>query len=381
MSLSTDLLMPVTVPAAKRWVLIGATVPGEKDREIPITRKRVVIGRRPDRDLMISHPTVSGCHAELLRQGDSLVVRDLGSTNGTFVNEQRIDLPTPLQPGDRLCIGSIEMQVEKRADQLDGGTIAADSFGITSQFLAFERLLNEPAVIPYFQPIVCMKEGNLVGYEVLARSEVPGFEMPYPMIAAAEQMGLEHEFSNVCRVVGIERGQELPQRSRLYLNTHAEEVGDPELIASLNRLREMVPDQEITLEIHEALVTNLGVMVELRAQLNDLNIQLAYDDFGAGQTRLLDLSEVPPDTLKFDITLIKGLHEASAQRQQMVAMLVSMVVDFGITPLAEGIETREDMEICREIGFELAQGFFFERPRPVEYFAMPTGDTAVSRGR
>ena len=382
MSISPDIISRPTVLAAKRWVLIGATGINEKDREIPITGTRVVIGRRPDQDLVISHPTVSGCHAEILRKGDTLLVRDLGSTNGTRVNEQRIELPTPLHSGDRLCIGSVEMWVQVRADQPDMGTGTMMASSIeTSRFLGFGRLLTDPAIIPFFQPIVSLEEGDLVGYEVLARSELPGFETPLKMISVAEQMGLEHEFSDVCRVVGVQHGQKLMQQRRLYLNTHSEEVGDPELIESLVRLREIVPNLDLTLEIHEALVTNQGVMTDLRAQLNDLNIQLAYDDFGAGQTRLLDLSEVPPDTLKFDISLVKGLSEAGPKRQQMVATLVSMVLDFGITPLAEGIETREDMEICREIGFELAQGYFFERPRSVEYFnAISAGGTTMLPG-
>jgi EAL domain-containing protein (putative c-di-GMP-specific phosphodiesterase class I) len=384
--LAFDMVLPTssTATTAQRWVLIGATEAGGKDREIPLVGKRIVVGRRPDRDLVILHPTVSGCHAEILRQDDLLFVRDLGSTNGTRVNEKRIDQQTPLQPGDRLCIGHVEMWVQKRGDQEGGATLMADSVE-SSRILGFGRLLTDPAIIPYFQPIVSIKDGNLTGYEVLARSELPGFETPGKMIATAEQMGLEHEFSEVCRMVGLEHSFRLPEKQRLYLNTHSEEIGDPDLIESLYKLRRMDPNQKITLEIHEALVTNQKMMTELRAQLNDLDIQLAYDDFGAGQTRLLDLSEVPPDTLKFDISLIKGLHDAGPKRQQMVATLVSMVLDFEITPLAEGIETREDLEICRDIGFELAQGFFIERPQPAEYFARLTGEiageTMIARGR
>jgi len=114
--------------------------------------------------------------------------------------------------------------------------------------------------------------------------------------------------------------------------------------------------------------------------LKDLNIQLAYDDFGVGQTRLLDLSEIPPDTLKFDMSLVQGLYRAGIKRQQMVATLVMMVRDFGITPLAEGIESREDMEICRKIGFQLAQGYFFGHPHPADHFDFSHGETVLSGG-
>lgn len=382
MALSAEIHSDVAELTGDRWVLVGATGAGERDREIPLTGRRIVIGRRPERDLVISHPTISGCHAEIVRLDDSLFITDLNSTNGTRVNERRIDQQTPLMSGDRIRLGSLEMRIELRSTEpQDGATLMADSFEMTSRFLGFERLLNEPAIVPYYQPVVSLNDGDLVGYEVLARSAVPGFETPLRMIETAEQMRLEHEFSDVCRVVGVQQARCLDENRRLYLNTHREEIGTPELLASLKRLRETAPRQEITLEIHEALVTNLEVMTELRGQLNELDIQLAYDDFGAGQTRLLDLSEVPPDVLKFDISLIRGLAAAGLKRQQMVATLVLMVLDFGIVPLAEGVETREDMEICRKIGFELAQGYFFGRPRPADRFDASSSETAIQTGR
>ena len=367
-------------PAGPRYVLVGATRGGEKDHEIPITGRRTLVGRRPDRDLVVAHPTVSGLHAEIVCHDDMLFISDLESTNGTCVNERRIKSQTMISSGDRIRFGNVEMRIEVSQPVDSGATLMASSFEITSRFLGFERLLNEPAIVPYFQPIITMNNGDLVAYEVLARSAVPGFENPGPMLATAEQMGLEHEFSDVCRIVGVQKSRFLSANQRLFLNTHPEEIGKPELVESLRRLRKIDAKVPLTLEIHESHVTNLGVMRKLRAELNDLDIQLAYDDFGIGQTRLLDLSEIPPDTLKFDMSLIKGLYRAGIKRQQMVATLVMMVLDFGITPLAEGIETREDMEICRKIGFQLAQGYFFGHPHPADHFDFSHSETVLSGG-
>ena len=100
--------------------------------------------------------------------------------------------------------------------------------------------------------------------------------------------------------------------------------------------------------------------------MRDLDIKLAYDDFGAGQARLVDLAKVPPDYLKFDIALIRGIHTASAQQRQLVDTLVRMVQDFGIAALAEGVECAEEAEVCREIGFDYAQGYYFGKPAPRE---------------
>ena len=93
-------------------------------------------------------------------------------------------------------------------------------------------------------------------------------------------------------------------------------------------------------------------------------IAFAYDDFGAGQARLLELADVPPDVIKFDMSLVQGIAEASDQRCRTVRSLVKIVRSLGVTPLAEGVETPEDATACREIGFELTQGYWFGRPAP-----------------
>jgi EAL domain-containing protein (putative c-di-GMP-specific phosphodiesterase class I) len=118
----------------------------------------------------------------------------------------------------------------------------------------------------------------------------------------------------------------------------------------------------MTLEIHESTVTEPAEMRALQAELKALNIKLAYDDFGAGQARLLELVEVPPDYLKFDRSLIEAIDVAPSQRQQMLATLIRMVCDLGIISLAEGVETPGEGEVCRELGFELGQGFLWGHP-------------------
>jgi EAL domain-containing protein (putative c-di-GMP-specific phosphodiesterase class I) len=163
----------------------------------------------------------------------------------------------------------------------------------------------------------------------------------------------------------------------LFVNTHPKEMPGRDLIDSLDTIREIAPDHAVVLEIHEAAITNCRAMQELRGALRALRIALAYDDFGAGQGRLGELIEVPPDYLKFDLGLIRNIHTAQVKHQNMLAHLVKMLCDFGVAPLAEGIECREEAETCRQLGFQYAQGFFFGRPRPVEYWTeMAAGEKA-----
>jgi EAL domain-containing protein (putative c-di-GMP-specific phosphodiesterase class I) len=239
--------------------------------------------------------------------------------------------------------------------------------------LQFDRMLQDRLVTPHFQPIVTLPEKRTVGYESLGRSHLEGLQSPLVMFNVAATLGLECDLSVMLRNEGIRAGVTLPGNPILFVNTHPSEMHGPELLKSLREVRDMAPDHSIVLEVHEAAITDPRAMQELRSALRDLRIALAYDDFGAGQGRLCELIEVPPDYLKFDLRLIRNIHTAQAKHQQMLAQLVKMLRDFGIAPLAEGVECREEGETCQQLGFQYAQGFYYGRPRPVDYWIANTG--------
>ena len=89
-----------------------------------------------------------------------------------------------------------------------------------------------------------------------------------------------------------------------------------------------------------------------------------HDDFGAGQARLLELVEVPASYLKFDISLIHEIDKASVAPRELVALLLELARKMSIATLAEGISRVEEMEVCRDLGFEYFQGYYFGRPAP-----------------
>ena len=112
------------------WYLSGRLPPGRTLSLIPIDQEVFAIGRRPGLNLQLASARVSGRHAEILIIGQHLFVRDLGSTNGTFVNRRRVKQPTPIGDGDHIEIADIEFKVEFR----DHGRRAVD-FLVTAQSL------------------------------------------------------------------------------------------------------------------------------------------------------------------------------------------------------------------------------------------------------
>jgi EAL domain-containing protein (putative c-di-GMP-specific phosphodiesterase class I) len=154
--------------------------------------------------------------------------------------------------------------------------------------------------------------------------------------------------------------------STLFLNVHPSELEKPGLVAAVVEARQKVPHLRLTLEVHEGALADLESVDRLRTQLSRSGVGIAYDDFGAGQARLLELAEVPPHYLKFDMSFVRGIDAAPASRQRLLTSLVSVARDLLVYTVAEGVETAEEADVCMRIGFTHAQGFFFGRPRPIE---------------
>lgn len=344
------------------WFLSGPLVSGEIQRHIPICDDRFLVGRRADVSLSLSSRTVSSIHAELSPNDEHLLLIDHGSTNGTYVNAERIAGRAVVRAGDLVQFAEFPFRVLRQSALKQSATVSQDVLGDALALVQFEQLLRDEAVVPHYQPIVELSDERIMGFEVLGRSEVPGLETPAAMFSAAAQLSLETKLSQMLRSHGVQRSHKCAQRPHLFLNTHPAELREPGLIESIKAIRNCNTSQEITLEIHEAAVADAASMKQLRAELKDLDVGLAFDDFGAGQARLVELTEVQPDYLKFDMSLIRDIHVACDEHKQMIASLVHMVCDLGIRPLAEGIESRDEGECCKELGFELAQGFLYGRP-------------------
>jgi EAL domain-containing protein (putative c-di-GMP-specific phosphodiesterase class I) len=355
---------------AASWTLVrGTGKSNHNDQQaVPVYPQPFLIGRRPGCSLQLNFKTISGNHAELTVENEQLWVADLNSTNGTYVNGRRISDKTPLREEDLLQFADIAFRVKSERRVTTCQTMQEDMCDQALALVQFDRLMENRLVTPYFQPIVDMKTGQFRGYEILARSRLFGLESCAAMFDAASRLNMEVDLSRMLRWEGVREGLNLPNNSALFVNTHPLEIRQDGLVDSMATARQLSADVPIILEVHEAAVTDPSEMRELRVQLRELNIGIAYDDFGAGQTRLSELIAAPPDYLKFDISLIRGIDQSPPERQKMLASLVSMVKDLGVNPLAEGVETPGEADVCRDMGFLTAQGYHFGRPAPVRQY-------------
>jgi EAL domain-containing protein (putative c-di-GMP-specific phosphodiesterase class I) len=347
------------------WFLVGQS-DDEETRYVPIHSTPFTIGRRSDVSFTVASRTVSGLHAEIVQADNCLTIRDLQSTNGTYVNGRRVTDQVVLSEDDLVQFADMAFRVRRQVANFEIGTIQTNGYDRALALVQFDKLMRDRSVVPYFQPIVSLNDKRLVGYEVLGRSRIVGLETPAAMFTAASQMKLEVELSRMMRWEGLHAATAIPNQPTLFVNTHPSEMDSPGLLESMRALRDFSPDQSIVLEIHEKAVTCPARMNELRQALVEMDIQLAYDDFGAGQTRLVELVEVRPDYLKFDMQLVQKIDQSGSERRHLLGTLVQMTRDLGIVTLAEGVETEGEHAVCRQLGFELGQGFYYGKPAPVK---------------
>ena len=314
------------------------------------------IGRKPGCSLQLQSKAVSSHHADLTARDGNLVLIDRNSTNGTYVNGRRITDMVILKADDLVQFADLAFRVRCDDHATASNTLAEDVCDQALALVQFDRLMEKRLVTPFFQPIVTIDGLNTLGYEVLARSRMFGLETSAALFGVAAKLNLEIELSQMLRWEGIREGLALPAPSRIYVNTHPLELGN------------MTTELPITLEIHESAITSADEMFSLKSQLRDLNIQIAYDDFGAGQNRLSELCNAAPDVLKFDMGLIRDIDKAPPERIKVLGSLVRIVLDLGVAALAEGIENEAEAKVCQELGFTMAQGYYFGRPAPPSKF-------------
>jgi len=361
------------------WFLEGATAGGDA-LFIPLESMPFHIGRDSACELRLIAQDVSRVHARIDENGsDGLTLCDLGSTNGSFVNRERLDpnLATPISSGDILHIGKSEFRLKSRSVKFADTGAGSDSMKMTVmadlaaslpehfalQEQEFLEMLSKDMVTVAYQPIVDFEHRRLAAYEVLGRGKHPLLpQEPVRLLELARLLGKEVDLSEAFRLAGARAAVNIPGPICLFMNTHPSEMFTERLFASLEAMMAVSPHMSLVIEVHETAVAEVARMKLLAQRLKSMGLKFAYDDFGAGQSRLNELAEVPPDFVKFDMSLIRDIDRASTTKQTMLSRLVNMVTDLGAVALAEGVETEGEAVLCHQMGFKLCQGYLTGRP-------------------
>jgi len=211
----------------------------------------------------------------------------------------------------------------------------------------------------HFQPIVNLKSGGAVGTEALARFVQPPFRPPDVWFAEAASVGLGVELELIALELALEQLHRLPSGLYLSLNASVETILSEQFRSSLTG----APAERIVLELTEHTeVTDYLSFERSIQQLRSQGVRLAVDDAGAGFASFRHILNLQPDVIKLDIGLTRGIDSDPARRALGRALLSFGMDAYNASIVAEGIETKDEFNTLRALGFSAGQGFYLGRP-------------------
>ena len=235
------------------------------------------------------------------------------------------------------------------------------------------RALDSGQLEVYFQPKVTIQDRHLVGVECLARWQHPahGEVAPEDFVAVAEHTGQLHRLTEVVLAEGLRRCRQWADADRplsIAVNLSARTLLDsrfPDLVHQMLK-QYRVPAAQVTFEISEpGMLGDIERALPTLYRLRDLGVRLSVDDFGTGASSLSYLRQLPVHEVKIDDSFVQGMATDSGDLA-IVRAVISLSREFGLTVVAEGVESELTLDLLEEMGCEIGQGYLFSRPLPYE---------------
>ena len=241
---------------------------------------------------------------------------------------------------------------------------------------AMEMAIQNKEFTLYLQPKYNIEKGTIIGAEALVRgiSQENGFISPGDFIPVFENNGFVYEvdkfiWEESCRYLRkwLDEGREVHPIS---VNVSRIDLYDPKLVKHLVDLREkyQLPSQYLELEITESAYTeDPEQIITITRQLREAGFVILMDDFGTGYSSLNMLKDIQIDVLKLDMGFLKS-SDYSAKGGNILTAILKMAESLKMQTIAEGVETKEQVEFLKSIGCKYVQGFYYSKPLPVGEF-------------
>jgi EAL domain-containing protein (putative c-di-GMP-specific phosphodiesterase class I) len=341
------------------------------------------IGRNDTADLPIKSSRVSREHASILRAADTYRIRDLDSTNGTFLNGERIEEAT-LADGDILLIADLEFTFFSGAVQAPRTTVTQvigfrDSSSAQPKCLDLVRsvrrlqeTLLHGGYAPTYRPVVDLRSGRPVGSEAVA-PPCPSGHAP----AEADRLVLGTQSRLAIRLRELfcmaAAEESLSHRGqKLFLPLESNEIDLGCLESLLARLAAVLPDfAGVIFEVPDTDVNDVPYFHRWYGRIRDSGAGLCYRDFAAGRARLEEHRKTPPDFIKLSASMVRGVWQ-DASRRAACETLMKACRELDCQAIAAGMDHAEQIDLFLGLGCPFGQGSACqkqpsaaERPAPI----------------
>ncbi|MBV4484341.1 EAL and GGDEF domain-containing protein [Pseudomonas sp. SWRI153] len=237
----------------------------------------------------------------------------------------------------------------------------------TEQLSALSSILTQSGLHSLFQPIICLSERRILGYEALTRgpSNSP-LHSPIALFAVARQAGRLSELEIACRQSACRRFNEQQLPGKLFLNVSPESLLEAahQPGRTLQLLQDFgIPPSQVVIELTEQTpIDDFQLLQTALHHYRAMGFSIALDDLGAGYSSLRLWSELRPDYVKIDRHFIDGIHQ-DALKREFVGSILQIAKASRARVIAEGIELPEELAVLTEMGVDLVQGYLLGRPQ------------------
>lgn len=226
----------------------------------------------------------------------------------------------------------------------------------------------------HYQSFVTAATGKTCGFEALLRWHHPqrGVVLPSEFIPLAEETGLIVPLGEWVLRTACAEAARWPTHVRIAINLSPAQFRSKELVPVIvgALANSGVAPHRLELEVTETVIMHDSEAVfAVLAQLRELGVRIALDDFGTGYSSLSFLQRFPFDKVKIDRSFVDELSSARAEARHLARAVVRFAVSLGKTTTAEGVETKQQLDILREEGCVETQGYYFSRPMPASDLA------------
>ncbi|WP_407120458.1 EAL domain-containing protein [Bradyrhizobium sp. STM 3561] len=226
----------------------------------------------------------------------------------------------------------------------------------------------------HYQPFVSAATGETCGFEALLRWHHPqrGLVLPGEFIPLAEETGLIVPLGEWVLRTACAEAATWPTSVRIAVNLSPAQFRSKELVPVIvgALASSGLAPHRLELEVTETVIMHdCEAVFAVLAQLRELGVQIALDDFGTGYSSLSFLQRFPFDKVKIDRSFVDELSGVRAEARHLARAVVRFAVSLGKTTTAEGVETKEQLDILREEGCIETQGYYFSRPMPASDIA------------
>lgn len=245
-----------------------------------------------------------------------------------------------------------------------------------NELLELMEIIKNERITTLFQPIVSLRNGKVLGYEALSRGpKDTSLYSPIKLLKAAEKNSMLWELESLFRKKAIERAKNINEKQLLFLNVDPHIIEDEKFTQGFTKdilLKYNLSPDSIIFEITErTAIEDYKSFKKVLDNYMNQGYKIAIDDVGSGYSGMKTIKETYPNYIKIDMDLVRDV-DKDTFKQAIIKAFVDLSFTTNIKLIAEGIETKEELEMLISLGVYAGQGYLIQRPS--ELFTEPTSE-------